>query len=566
MVLAPGLLLLVAAAPPPPPPPPGMHGGTCCTAMECVYNNVTVPCTDPHNQCCTIEGMWASPEGVCYDNRTEACSTCPVENPNHPVSGICPATQPTCCTMYQPGLGETGCVGADKQCCHHEGEEDAWSCAVDEVCCGFPPEWNPQGMSANHTCCKNSTSTAREACVIDAHTGHGSCQPLGAPAKCGEACADSEDCAAGGSACGSCLLGPDGYSVCMAHHVAAPAAAGKAGWTKLSLSGGAGATSALVIEATSSGAPADSTVVALDVQLQAQGCGDPESWLVVNQHTDEGLGASSPWAEQDITVKNSSGLMYTQRVLFTNLQTTAAVHVPPLPYLTLPYRDAPSARPIAILPYRSRGAGGGDGPAGSGSGSGSGSGCFVTVSYKRVDSAATNNTLLIDASVSALTTDAALEEGTLLLFNFTSDALNAWNPDGSGKEHSAGVSGVATPFSVAISGAAAAGHRRPPAGASAVAASPCSIMTMGLGYRTCTYGPCRLQNTITNAPAIPLTGDSKTTTINPGSADGIWAIYVVSGSCSRRRDCQFDDTPFLFRLKNLLKVEGVQQNDSLADG
>ena len=36
---------------------------------------------------------------------------------------------------------------------------------------------------------------------------------------------------------------------------------------------------------------------------------------------------------------------------------------------------------------------------------------------------------------------------------------------------------------------------------------------------------------------------------------------------SRRRDCHFDDTPCLFLLKHLIKVEGgVQQNDSLADG
>ena len=38
------------------------------------------------------------------------------------------------------------------------------------------------------------------------------------------------------------------------------------------------------------------------------------------------------------------------------------------------------------------------------------------------------------------------------------------------------------------------------------------------------------------------------------------------GQDSRRRDCHFDDTPFLALLKHLIKVEGVQQNDSLADG
>ena len=42
---------------------------------------------------------------------------------------------------------------------------------------------------------------------------------------------------------------------------------------------------------------------------------------------------------------------------------------------------------------------------------------------------------------------------------------------------------------------------------------------------------------------------------------------VIAGNLvSHRRDYHFDDTPFLSRLKHLIKVEGVQQNDSLADG
>ena len=35
---------------------------------------------------------------------------------------------------------------------------------------------------------------------------------------------------------------------------------------------------------------------------------------------------------------------------------------------------------------------------------------------------------------------------------------------------------------------------------------------------------------------------------------------------SRRRDCHYTDTPVLSILIHLLKVEGVQQNDSLANG
>ena len=37
-------------------------------------------------------------------------------------------------------------------------------------------------------------------------------------------------------------------------------------------------------------------------------------------------------------------------------------------------------------------------------------------------------------------------------------------------------------------------------------------------------------------------------------------------ACSRRRDCHFTDIPSPSILKHLLKLEGVQQNDSLADG
>ena len=36
-------------------------------------------------------------------------------------------------------------------------------------------------------------------------------------------------------------------------------------------------------------------------------------------------------------------------------------------------------------------------------------------------------------------------------------------------------------------------------------------------------------------------------------------------ACSRRRDCHSADTPSPSLLKHLLKVEGVQQNDSLAE-
>eukprot|EP01051_Picozoa_sp_SAG22_P013423 SAG22_NODE_1501_length_4280_cov_1.812963_2_plen_260_part_00 len=80
--------------------------------------------------------------------------------------------------------------------------------------------------------------------------------------------------------------------------------------------------------------------------------------------------------------------------------------------------------------------------------------------------------------------------------------------------------------------AAATSGSRHTASIGAGSSLPCSIITMGLDYRTCTYEPCRLEDKIRNVPVIPLAGDSKAPkTINPGSADGILAIYVVSGSC-----------------------------------
>ena len=53
-----------------------------------------------------------------------------------------------------------------------------------------------------------------------------------------------------------------------------------------------------------------------------------------------------------------------------------------------------------------------------------------------------------------------------------------------------------------------------------------------------------------------------------GSSDRL-AVQSAGSLPSRRRDCHFDDTPFLSLLKDLIKVEGGrggEQNDSLDDG
>ena len=49
-------------------------------------------------------------------------------------------------------------------------------------------------------------------------------------------------------------------------------------------------------------------------------------------------------------------------------------------------------------------------------------------------------------------------------------------------------------------------------------------------------------------------------------ADGGCPEVMAGGRASRRRDCHFSDAPFPSILKHLLKLEGLQQNDSLADG
>ena len=42
--------------------------------------------------------------------------------------------------------------------------------------------------------------------------------------------------------------------------------------------------------------------------------------------------------------------------------------------------------------------------------------------------------------------------------------------------------------------------------------------------------------------------------------------FAEADTCSHRRDCHFADAIAPSILKHLLKGEGVQQNDSLADG
>ena len=50
------------------------------------------------------------------------------------------------------------------------------------------------------------------------------------------------------------------------------------------------------------------------------------------------------------------------------------------------------------------------------------------------------------------------------------------------------------------------------------------------------------------------------------TAKGVYDKRKLMGVTSRRRDCHFADIPSPSTLKHLLKGEGVQQNDSLADG
>ena len=49
-------------------------------------------------------------------------------------------------------------------------------------------------------------------------------------------------------------------------------------------------------------------------------------------------------------------------------------------------------------------------------------------------------------------------------------------------------------------------------------------------------------------------------------AKSLWCSSWRAGCASRRRDCHFADIPSPLLLKRLLKGEGVQQDDSLADG
>ena len=48
--------------------------------------------------------------------------------------------------------------------------------------------------------------------------------------------------------------------------------------------------------------------------------------------------------------------------------------------------------------------------------------------------------------------------------------------------------------------------------------------------------------------------------------EGFVVVPAVFSDASRRRDCHFTDIPSTSILKRLLKGEGVQQDDSLANG
>jgi hypothetical protein len=126
----------------------GAVGDPCCDDNQC---STQQPCNTGLT-CCYERPQWMeSIGGTCMDPTVSVCASCPVYNPNHPDTKVCPTTAPTCC-------GE--CIDNTQQCCHHYLSYDYFQCAADQTCCGFGTNG-----TASHTCCDSTQSCVNDVCV-----------------------------------------------------------------------------------------------------------------------------------------------------------------------------------------------------------------------------------------------------------------------------------------------------------------------------------------------------------------------------------------------------------------
>jgi len=113
----------------------------CCDEQWACPGANYIPCPTGL-QCCYSRPVWEVEEGgLCFDPTVSQCSYCPVYNPNHPQTTICPNSAPTCCS--------NGCTS--EMCCHDYGTYASFPCPVGTTCCGF-------NNIGNATCCGSGTS------------------------------------------------------------------------------------------------------------------------------------------------------------------------------------------------------------------------------------------------------------------------------------------------------------------------------------------------------------------------------------------------------------------------
>jgi hypothetical protein len=71
----------------------GNVGDPCCDNNQC---STQVTCNTGLT-CCYQRPVWMEGiGGTCYDPKVSTCAWCPVYNPNHPQTAVCPNTAPTC--------------------------------------------------------------------------------------------------------------------------------------------------------------------------------------------------------------------------------------------------------------------------------------------------------------------------------------------------------------------------------------------------------------------------------------------------------------------------------------
>lgn len=146
----------------------GGVGEPCCDNNQCT----TQQTCNTGLTCCYLRPVWMEDlGGTCIDTKVSTCAACPVYNPNHPQTQVCPLSSPTCC-------GD--CIDNTKQCCHHYGSYNFFQCRADQTCCGFD--------NGQNTCCESSQQCVNDVCVPKVSTTPAPGCVIPGDFKCGTQC------------------------------------------------------------------------------------------------------------------------------------------------------------------------------------------------------------------------------------------------------------------------------------------------------------------------------------------------------------------------------------------